>query len=311
MSTRLHQICSSSFLDSVWIESIYDDGNWSDVPANEFRVRGVAYFAVLQSLCNVAKGKMNSIGPYLFDRQMISSQVIPENQLLSQINSEIERLQRSYTSNFVTLIQFARDVSHGSQFMTVYSLNWIFSPRYNANVPFAQIPTQPVRHGENCSCATSSTCTEPIFVNGKSIPGFALGCSSLESLLRSTLNCLYNRTCVDLINIGNISTITPLDYLPSDRFRPNMTVEELIPSMFIEQWSSNISYSTFFMQCQPISCSYSVSQRKDILRIIAILLGIYGGLTTVLYFAVPFLITFFDKTSQKFQGTNNAVVPYQ
>ena len=90
-----------------------------------------------------------------------------------------------------------------------------------------------------------------------------------------------------------------------------MTVEELITSMFIEEWSSNVSYSTFFIQCKPLLCSYSVSQRKDILRITAILLGIYGGLTTILRFVTPSLITIFEKIRQKFQGINSAVVPFQ
>ena len=95
MTTALHQICSSSFLHAAWIERIYDGGNWTNVASNEFRVRGVANFFVLQSLCSIAKGKISSVNPYLFDRQIISSQIIPENQLVFQIKLEIDRLRRS------------------------------------------------------------------------------------------------------------------------------------------------------------------------------------------------------------------------
>ena len=310
MSTALHQICSSSLIDTTWIESIYGDGDWSNIPINEFRVRGVAYFFVLQSLCTIAKGKISSAGPYFFDNQIISGQIIPENELFSQINSDIDQLRRSYSSNFIALIQFGRDSTQGNQLISIYSLNWVYSPRYDRNMSFYQIPTEPIRHGKGCSCATSSACTEPVFVNDQIIPGFLIGCSSLESTIRSTLICLYNQTCLNLINIANISTITPLNASLPSRFRPNMTIEEIISDMFVEQWSSNVSYSEFFTKCKPSSCSYLVSQRKDVLRIIAVLLGIYGGLTTILHFIAPLLITIARKIVDRCRGISNVVVPF-
>ena len=194
--------------------------------------------------------------------------------------------------------------------MSVYSLNWIYSPRYDLNMSSYQIPTKPIGHGGNCSCAISSSCIESVFINDQIIPGFLVGCSSLESLMRSTLICLYNQTCLDLINIANISTITPLNASLSTQFPPNMTVENMIPNMFIEQWSYNVSYSAFFTQCQPSSCSYSVSQRKDFLKIVTILLGIYGGLTTVLHLIAPLLVTMTNKIIERFRGTTNTVVPF-
>ena len=114
INTRLHQICSSSFIETAWIESIYGDGDWSTIPINEFRVRGVAYFFVLQSLCTIAKGKTTTAGAYFFDNQIISGQVIPENQLRFQINSDIDQLRRSFASTLIELIQFVRDSTQGN-----------------------------------------------------------------------------------------------------------------------------------------------------------------------------------------------------
>src|SRR5690349_13161599 len=36
MSTTLHPICTSPFIEMTWIESIFDDGDWSNIPINEF-----------------------------------------------------------------------------------------------------------------------------------------------------------------------------------------------------------------------------------------------------------------------------------
>jgi hypothetical protein len=310
LNGTLHQVCSSSFVQTAWFQSLFGDGDWSNLAINEFRIRGVAYFLSLQSLCTIARGIIVTAIPYLLDTHIFSGQVIPENQLRSQISSDVDQLQGSFSGDIISIIQYARDCTQGNQLMSVYSLNWVYSPQYDINMSNYRIPIRPVSHGENCSCATSSACIESVFVSGQIIPGLVLGCSSLESLLRSSLICLYNQTCLDLINIGNLSTMKPLDPLLPSQFPPNMTVEQMVPNMFIEQWLWNMTYSTFFTECQPLSCSYTVSQRKDALKIITILLGVYGGLTTILYFIAPWLITVSSKIVSQFGRFNNAVVPF-
>jgi hypothetical protein len=61
MSAQLHQICSSPFIENDWISNILGDGNWSNLAANQFRSRGVAYFLVLRSLCDVARSTTATI----------------------------------------------------------------------------------------------------------------------------------------------------------------------------------------------------------------------------------------------------------
>ena len=53
LSGVLHQVCSSPFVETTWIDNIFGDGNWSNVSMNEFRIRGVVYFLVLRSLCDM------------------------------------------------------------------------------------------------------------------------------------------------------------------------------------------------------------------------------------------------------------------
>ncbi|CAF3817847.1 unnamed protein product [Rotaria sp. Silwood1] len=142
------------------------------------------------------------------------------------------------------------------------------------------------------------------------VPGFILGCSPMESLLRSTLMCLYNETCLNLINIQNLSFIHPLDASLPSRFMLNSTVEDLTANVFVEQWLYNISYSAFYSKCQPSICAYSVSKRKDLLEVITIVLGLYGGLTLILRFIAPLLISAADLISALVWRRNNNVVPF-
>jgi hypothetical protein len=152
---------------------------------------------------------------------------------------------------------------------------------------------QPVFY-ENCSCATSIACINLMFLNSQPVPGFFHGCSPLESTLRSTLTCLYNSTCLNQIIIAQ-SIIAPLNPLLLSRFSINTTVNDLAAESFVEEWTSHISYSKFFDKCHPSYCQYSVTSRHDLLFILTSVLGLYGGMTTVLYFLVPLLITLAGK----------------
>ena len=131
----------------------------------------------------------------------------------------------------------------------------------------------------------------------------------MESLLRSTLTCLYNQTCIQQINAGNLSSIHSLNASLSNRFMPNTTVEEMFTNGFVERWSFNVSYSKFFSECAPSYCTYTESQKKNTLQIIAILLGLYGGLTLILRLVVPNCVALFNRLILLVKSKNNRIVP--
>ncbi|CAF4924985.1 unnamed protein product, partial [Rotaria sp. Silwood1] len=108
----------------------------------------------------------------------------------------------------------------------------------------------------------------------------------------------------------NLSFIHPLDASLPSRFMLNSTVEDLTANVFVEQWLYNISYSAFYSKCQPSICAYSVSKRKDLLEVITIVLGLYGGLTLILRFIAPLLISAADLISALVWRRNNNVVPF-
>ncbi|CAF3386190.1 unnamed protein product [Rotaria sp. Silwood2] len=310
LEAQMHQICTSQFIDGPWIESIFGDGNWSHIPTNEFRSRGVAYFLVQQSLCTLAQLTVNSTILFLRSKYIFNGQVIPKEQLLLQIKTDIDTTIDWNILTFVAIFRLGREIIQKNQLINVFSLNWVYSLEGNNQVPYYRIPTRPISHGPNCSCATSSACTEPVFIGNEIVPGFTLGCSPMESLLRSTLTCLYNQTCLNLINIRNLSFIHPLDASLPSRFMLNSTVENLTANAFVEQWLYNISYSTFYSTCQPSICTYSVSKRKDLLEVITIILGLYSGLTLILRLIAPLLISASNLVSVLVWRRNNTVVPF-
>ncbi len=58
----------------------------------------------------------------------------------------------------------------------------------------------------------------------------------------------------------------------------------------IEEWSHEASYSFFYEQCDPLYCTYSVNERRDIIFIITTLIGVFGGLNVVLKLLIPLAV---------------------
>jgi hypothetical protein len=148
-----------------------------------------------------------------------------------------------------------------------------------------------------------ATCTtQANFINNNSfeiipIKGFKMGCTPTESFLKSTLECFYDISCINLIqqqmNSNNTTkatlTLTPLASTTS-RFSINATVKELFEDLFIEDWSTKINYSSYFSQCSPSVCSYTYIQQLNSIYTITFLIGIYGGLTIILKWICPTLV---------------------
>jgi hypothetical protein len=88
-----------------------------------------------------------------------------------------------------------------------------------------------------------------------------------------------------------------LVYLPpllkqsiSSNFDSSTSLSDIIEQMMIEQWSSNISYSSFFTQCNPQYCTYIAIERSDIIGIVTTLIGIFSGLNVALRLLTPLVI---------------------
>lgn len=136
------------------------------------------------------------------------------------------------------------------------------------------------------------------------IDGWNIACWPLESLLISTLESFYNQTVLDHI-ITNINSSTPftrfkpLNPLENSNFSVNSTLETLVENLFVENWLQKWNYSSYFSQCQPRYCQYTINQRPETLYIITSLLGLYGGLSVVLHLIIPHIVNLLFKKMER------------
>ena len=300
IQTTLHQVCLSAFINNSWLESLTSrNGDWSNVTDNnDFRIHGTSLFLVLRALCTLSQLLIKAAIQYSLATSVFTFDVPTESLFFSQVQSNLIALKNYYMTS--SILNLTREVSHAGQYLSIFPSNWMYT--LQSSEANELILMRPVLY-ENCSCATSSACTKPMFLNNQPIPSFVHGCLPLESILRSTVACLYNSTCVSQINIGHL-VIGPLNPLLLSRFPINTTVNDLVAESFVEEWTSTISYSNFFDKCHPSYCQYPLTRRNYALFILTSVLGLYGGMTTVLYFLVPVLINLAGKVIDRLMGSN-------
>lgn len=136
------------------------------------------------------------------------------------------------------------------------------------------------------------------------VPGLVIGCSILDSLLYSTLECFYsNNECLSIIinytysrediTIPRIN-ITPLIYdSASSRFPPNISLSAIFKEIMVEQWNSLFSFDRYYNACAPSQCVYPEKVRaKTFSQVIIALLSSITGLISTVRLLVPSLLEF-------------------
>ncbi|CAF1352610.1 unnamed protein product [Adineta steineri] len=319
INSTFHQVCTSDFVKDVWLNFLYGGdggGLWFLQSRYDIRVRGVAYFQLLSLLCSISQTTIKNAVNQFVEETFVSAQAISQSSFFVQTNATIRQFKTSTTSEFSRTLQLIRDITHGNTFISSFRLNWrwlVVGKSDNSTVPIGAIsPTN------NCSCGTRSDCVQPggIYMLGYNyglyggistpntqmfaMPGFNVGCSSVETLLRSTFECLYNQTCIDQLQMF-ATTIFPTipnatDYITAmsstfvSRFQPNTTIVDIINELFIEQWqfaeetfvsAQAISQTNFFVQTDVIIRQFQTSTTSEFSGTLQLIRDITHGNTFI------------------------------
>ena len=320
INASFHQVCTSDFIKDSWLDFLFGNGSWMIQERSDIRIRGIAYFALLSSLCDLSKATISTAIDEFLEQTLISAHVLPEPEFLLQIEALTNHFKTITSTQFSHTAQLVRDLTHASAYVSSYYLNWYYEVNDTSQKP---IPAKPVRLNQSCSCGTRSDCVESggIFLSGDgtryfTIPGWNVGCSVTETLLRSTLECFYNASCIFLIQaysrnifeeLSGRANVTAMNASIPSRFASNVVVQNMVDFLFVEQWQVDNSYSAFYRQCSPSYCSYTIEERNSPLFILSRVLGLYGGLTVSLRFIIPQLIRIVLHV--KTRCHRNAVVP--
>ena len=293
----LHQVCSSVYTTDTWISFL--DFTKSTIYAHfkDFYLIGPQVFQGLKAFCNLVDNTINENLNKFYLNEYVSAFATSSELFQSEIVLSIDQFRVLLTNNFLLSLAAIHDTTEGNALLSAQMTNYEL---YNHD---GLVWVQPATYG-NCSCADSSTCTQPAafynytnYIPSFIVPGIDVGCYFFKSLLQSSLECLYHKSCI--VHLQSFFPwmeslqITELDKSIRSIYFPNSTIQEIVDKLMIEEWNASVVYDKYYDQCQPKQCSYIYQRRYDAIYIITTLVGLVGGLVKILKIFVPRLVKFF------------------
>jgi hypothetical protein len=278
----------------------------------DFRITSLHAFQALAMFCDLINKTISNSFIQFYSTEYISASITPLQLFESQVQSFIDEFRSSTTNSFLLSLSMIRKTTQN---------NALFSGRESNYKPVLQnydVVFWEMQYS-NCSCRSSSTCIHPSAVYSSQnitklfhVPGFYSGCYVIESLLQSNLECFYNQTCInrlqDYFSSSNSSiNVTALNTsLPSQYFT-NSTIKQLIDNLMIEEWNGTRMYDRYYKECQPTQCTYTIETKNALIYIITTLIGVVGGLMTILKLTVPPVVKFVRNKRQRRQPTTGKI----
>lgn len=270
ITPQFHQVCSSEFVSDRWIAYIYDESNFTQkYPSSDFRYSASAQFQLLASLCQLAQETVNITLTALATSDFINAELLSKDSLYERIQMTVDQIKTTMPNSYLTTLSLIRETTGANMLMGGPASAWVYDTP-NIIVDGAKAYTKSLIYN-GCSCGFSSKCVQPS-------RGMFAGCYPVEALLQSTLHCFYDQQCIDSNNIFQAMNSSSLN---ASRFSINATIESIVNQLMIEQYSRDLFYEKYFDQCAPSSCSYSYTDKVEVIEGLTLLIGLYGGLVII------------------------------
>jgi hypothetical protein len=315
LSPRYHSICSSEYFKHYWLSSYFDRVDTSiekvHLLSTDFRRSGQPFFELMRILCKTSNRTIEKALTIFKTNRLVTMNVLSSKQFHIETQTRLQLFQQQTTSSFIHLIKSIHLAIHTNQLAEGTWTN--IRPLSTFNNQTSKWSLGFVARDfyiNSCSCALSGECTRPVGFHFQTdrgyaepnitVPGLVVGCYTIDSVLLSTLECFYDKKCVQLLidnyDFDFVGLLQPLDSrtvqikpLSNDnsRFSPKTTINEIFSQLFVEDWINLTNYTSYYTRCQPSQCSYPVRKRFDMAYMLTIMLGFYGGLSAILEIILP------------------------
>ncbi|UJR38846.1 hypothetical protein I4U23_031511, partial [Adineta vaga] len=337
---KYHPVCSSLFTRKEWINALYKS-NASLYGTDDFRTTAYSQFELLSDLCLFAEKTINeNENKFSFD-ELINTYLLSKNKLEIEINQTIKFLRKSTSIQMISFLNYLRIIIQRNFFISALNTNYLFTvtntlsdPKFSSTTTLysPNIDTTPTQ-STSMSCSNTNPITTVGFklysnwasyylfaqwakpnINDLIVDGFYTGCTPLEALLQSTLDCLYSYQCIQLLiekfpNIIQMNINWNNSILISNKKKKSILY--YLNDLFIDQWLININYSKYYHKCSPSFCTYKVWNQTNFSSSITLLISLYGGLIIILRFITPFLIKISFHFKDRFKNQNNENVSFR
>ncbi|CAF1372533.1 unnamed protein product [Adineta ricciae] len=284
----------------------------SPIFTRDYRYQSQFYFQLLSTLCTMANQTINESLELFYRTKFVSKELYHSKVFNTQTDLIMKQFQQTIPESYQRIIGLLKSNFEINQFVTPtnswflydyrdsngnYILRLLYF-RYNSKErPTCDASSEdPLRY--SCSLPSYDLCHRQTIIKDKRfdsiiIPGMYQTWFPLQAVLISTLECLYNRTCLSEIKKFILSNISLDDYniltdcSENETFSP---IENLTNKLFIRSWLNGSSYQSYFNQCRPLSCQYTYKTKFQTIYIVTNLIGLMGGLQISLRLVLPIII---------------------
>lgn len=280
LEPQSHPICTSELLIDVY--RMIDSETLS------------ALVRSLHDLCQLANRTVDQSLAQFLHTQYISMILVSPDRLQSQVEVFIDEFISETLINFIQKLNSTMNYIRSNQLLSVLQTNYEML-LYES---ISSVATQPKTYANGqCDCYSNYFCSE----DSPELPGFRIGCYLIEALRQSNLHCFFNETCMfSTFKLNQTLIAIPVP----------MSINELLNNLFIIDWRiEKLNYTNYFDVCQPTSCTYLFIGQRNLLLVITIMIGIFGGLSNVLQLIVPTSIKLIRRIYDKLRQRSIRIAP--
>jgi len=308
-----HQICSSDFITTQWVK-LFAYPHDSLIYTLDLRSIAPSYYLTLSAFCNLSVETINN-ALFVFNSTKYVTKNVQQTDLFQSQTEQITNLFKQTTINFyLQALSMDREMFSGNALFSGLLTNYGYGTVDNNSLDevfYPNILTSYDKSGDgtDCSCKSyPSTCGQSTGIYTASsfnpelrfsVPGLWIGCYIIESLFGSTLESYFDQSCLNKIYhlIVSISlypfNATAMIYNSSNtQYEITTKIQEIIEQLMIEKWNEQILFNSYYEQCNPVVCIYTYNKQGDLAYVFTTIIGLIGGLTTVLMIIIPPIVAY-------------------
>ncbi|CAF1391349.1 unnamed protein product [Adineta ricciae] len=329
----MHPVCSSYFVDKKWIEGLYF-ANASRYNIQDFRKVAYSQFELLSRLCSLSQSIKSQIQSDIDNTELVSMNVLSKKQIQLEIDNTIEFQKNNAFNQMISFLNYWRTTIQRNFLISALGTNaefYAIDQGHGLIIFGYQISYIVYDNGSSIQCGLDNPVIQATFFsisndsidledstlmsNYTNINGFVVGCTPFDALLQSTLECLYEFECIQLLfnyfpNLNQTNFNWNTSILSSGN--NNNSILFHFQNLFIENWLSNVNYSSYFAQCSSSMCTYTTINRRNLSYAITVLISLYGGLIIILRLIVSYFIDLLFKYKNHSENQNTQTMkPFQ
>ncbi|UJR24328.1 hypothetical protein I4U23_027295 [Adineta vaga] len=206
-----HPVCRSYFITQQWITALYTPNASRYIP-RDFRMIAHSQFQLLADFCSLTEDMVSQAKVEIANYKLITVSLLSKEKLEFEVNATIKSVRNSTSIRLMSYVDYINTTTQSNNFISALNTNTKIETKLdvmNRYVGSKQLQTGVCGRTDNIfmEAVFYATQSSPNFTslpsynlpNYEPIIGFSAACTPFEGFLRSTLDCLHDKECIQLL----------------------------------------------------------------------------------------------------------------